>query len=300
MIASTVTADRWELMRALGVVADSPRAASTVSPALGLEPVTGAEHTGVFVLNLPPYVSIYLGPEGALGGEGTDRVAGFWRAIGLTPPPEPDHLTALLALYAGLGEAMTDTRRPDTVAALARSQAGLFHEHLWPWLPAYLGAVTDLAIPALTAWATLLGRVITAEFARQPATPRLPLALREAPAVADPDRGLRALASTLTVPVRSGMIITRHCLAIGADQIGVGQRIGERRFTLRAMLEQDPAATLNWLTRESNCWRQRHASCDPSDETGRWWAGRAAHTIQLLADCSAAVAASTAHARVTT
>lgn len=290
MMASTVTADRWELLRALGAVADSPLAAGAASPVLGLEPVTGTEHTDAFVLNLPPYVSVYLGPDGALGGEGTDRVAGFWRALDLAPPPEPDHLTSLLALYASLGEAMTSTRQPAAVAALARAQAGLFHEHLWPWLPAYLGAVTDLAIPALTSWAALLGRVITAEFARQPSSPRLPLALREAPAAADPGHGLRDLTGALTIPVRSGMIITRRGLAIGAGQAGVGHRIGERRFTLRAMLEQDPAATLNWLAREANRWRQRHASRDPSDQASQWWAGRAARTSQLLADCSAAVA----------
>ena len=41
-----------------------------------------AEHTEVFVLNCPPYASVYLGPDGALGGEGADRAAGFWRASG--------------------------------------------------------------------------------------------------------------------------------------------------------------------------------------------------------------------------
>ena len=63
------------------------------------------------MLNCPPYASVYLGPDGALGGEGADRAAGFWRASGLTPPAEPDHLTALLALYASLGEAAA-RRRP--------------------------------------------------------------------------------------------------------------------------------------------------------------------------------------------
>ena len=36
------------------------------------------------------------------------------------------------------------------------------------------------------------------------------------------------------------MILTRRRLAEGAGQAGVGYRIGERRYTLRAMLEQDP------------------------------------------------------------
>lgn len=66
------------------------------------------------MLNCPRYASVYLGPDGALGGEGTDRAAGFWRAIGITPPAEPDHLTALLSLY---GDAAAGTRRPPDRAA---------------------------------------------------------------------------------------------------------------------------------------------------------------------------------------
>ena len=104
--------DRWELLRALGAVADSPVAARAVAGPLGLAPVGEAEHTEVFVLNCPPYASVYLGPDGALGGEGADRAAGFWRALAITPPAEPDHLSALLALYARLGEAAADTAGP--------------------------------------------------------------------------------------------------------------------------------------------------------------------------------------------
>ena len=162
---------RWELLRALGAVADSPAAARAVAGPLGLDPAGDAEHTEVFVLNCPPYASVYLGPDGALGGEGADRVAGFWRALAISPPAEPDHLTALLALYASLGEAAAQARRPATAQALIRSRQGLFAEHLWPWLPAYLDAVADLAVPALTAWAELSRRAITAEFSAQPAWP---------------------------------------------------------------------------------------------------------------------------------
>jgi TorA maturation chaperone TorD len=283
MTAAAVTTGRFELLRALGAVADAPAAARAAGPALGLEPVSDAEHTGVFVLNLPPYASVYLGPDGALGGEGADRVAGFWRAIGITPPAEPDHLSALLGLHASLGEAALDARRPATAAALTRSQASLFWEHLWPWLPGYTVAVTDLAAPALAGWARLAGRVIAAESRMQPACPRLPLALRQAPP-APAGAGIGALTAALTTPVRSGLILTRHRLALGAGEAGVGQRIGERRFTLRAMLEQDPAATLRWLTREAGRWQQRHARGAP-DETSRWWAARAGRTRQLLRDC---------------
>lgn len=276
-----MTGPRWELLRALGAIADSPADARTAAPALGLGAASDAGHTDVFVLNCPPYAAVYLGPDGALGGEGADRAAGFWQALGLTPPAEPDHLTALLSLYASLGEAAGESRRPATAAALARSQAALFWEHLWPWLPGYLDAVTDLGSPVLTGWAELTRQALAAEYRAQPEQAQLPLALRAAPAAA-PEGPLRDLVAALTTPVRSGIILTRRQLAIGAGQAGVGHRIGERRYTLRAMLEQDPAATLTWLGREARRWEQRHARRAAGDAASRWWTERAAGTALLL------------------
>ena len=270
---------RWELLRALGAAADSPAAARAVAAPLGLPPVSDAEHTDVFVLNCPPYASVYLGPDGALGGEGADRVAGFWRAIAITPPAEPDHLTALLSLYASLGEAAAEARRPATAQALTRSRQGLFAEHVWPWLPAYLDAVADLAVPALTAWAELTRRVVVAESGAQPVWPRLPLALRAAPDGIGPGPGL---IDALTTPVRSGIILTRRRLAAGAEETGVGYRIGERRYALRAMFGQDPDATLAWAAREAMRWQRRHAGRAAGDQVARWWAGRARRTGLLL------------------
>jgi TorA maturation chaperone TorD len=281
-----MTGGRWELLRALGAIADSPADARTAAAALGLGAASAAEHTDVFVLNCPPSASVYLGPDGALGGEGADRTAGFWRALGFTPPAEPDHLTALLSLYASLGEAAGETRRPATAAALARSQAALFWEHLWPWLPGYLDAVTDLGVPALTAWAQLTRRAIATEYRTQPAQAQLPLSLRAAPAAAGPDGPLRDLVAALATPVRSGIILTRRRLAIGAAKAGVGHRIGERRYTLRAMLEQDPPATLTWLSHEARRWERRHADW-AGDPASRWWAARAARTARFLRDSAA-------------
>ncbi|MGH3153002.1 MAG: molecular chaperone TorD family protein, partial [Streptosporangiaceae bacterium] len=252
--------------------------------ALGLPVPDHAEHTEVFVLNCPPYAAVYLGGEGRLGGEAADRAAGFWRAIGVAPPAEPDHLTALLSLYARLGEAAAGALAPSTAGALTRARQALFWEHLWPWLPGYLDAVTDLAVPALTGWADLARRALAAESGDLPPCPRQPLALREAPPAAQPPDGPRDLIELVTTPVRSGLILTRRRLAEGAGRAGVGFRIGERRFALRAMLEQDPRATLAWLAGEADRWQARHRDRAPGDEITRWWAGRAAQTGNVLRD----------------
>jgi len=287
-----VTPGRCELLRAVGAVADSPADARTAGRALGLPDLNGPQHADAFIMNCPPYASVYLGPDGALGGEGADRVAGFWRAIGVTPPAEPDHLTALLSLYASLGEAAAGTRRAATATALAQARVALLWEHLWPWLPGYLDAVSGLGVPALTAWARLAAAAVTAEIGAAADTAllaqaRLPLALRAAPAMPRGGSSLDDLVGALITPVRSGIFVTRRCLAEAAGQARIGFRIGERGFALRAMLEQDPAATLTWLSRECGRWARRHAARPSADAVTRWWAGQAASTGRLLRELAA-------------
>jgi TorA maturation chaperone TorD len=294
-----VSGSHWELLRALGAVADSPQAAAAACAALGLAAPSAAGHTEVFMLNCPPHASVYLGAEGGLGGEAADRAAGFWRALGLTPPAEPDHLSALLSLYASLGEAAAQARRPATAGAFTRARRALLTEHLWPWLPGYLDAVAGLGTPVLAAWAELAAEVLAAEVARDgqaggPQDGPLPLALRAAPPPLTAGCSLAELAVGVTTPVRSGMILTRRRLAAGAGETGAGHRIGERRFTVRAMLEQAPEQTLNWLAGEAGWWQRRHAARAAGGPAQQWWAQRAAHTQALLAEAAAAAAGAVA------
>jgi hypothetical protein len=290
-----VTGTRWELLRALGAVAGDPADARAACGALGLPAPGNTEHTEVFVLNCPPYAAIYLGADGALGGDAADRVAGFWRAIGVDPPAEPDHLAALLSLYASLGEAWSGARTEEVRRALARTRHALFWEHLWSWLPAYLAAVETF--PSLAAWAALTRRALLAERAGHPGAPggtggpgaRLPLALRAAPAPLSPGCAAGGLPAALTTPVRSGLILTRRALAAGAEAAGAGHRIGERRFTLRAMLDQEPAGTLRWLGAEAARWADTHAALARNRAAGPardgvqdWWARRARRTAAVL------------------
>jgi Nitrate reductase delta subunit len=293
-----VTGARWELLRALGAVASDPADARAACGALGLPAPGNAEHTEVFLLNCPPYAAIYLGADGALGGDAADRVAGFWRAIGVAPPAEPDHLAALLSLYASLGEACSGARTDAVRCALTRASQALFWEHLWPWLPAYLEAVA--AFPALAAWAALTRRAVLAERAGHPGGPdgpggRFPLALRAAPAPLSPDCAPGDLPAALTTPACSGLILTRRTLAAGAEAAGAGHRIGERRFTLRAMLDQEPAGTLRWLGAEAARWADTHAALARNSAAGPtrdavqdWWARRARRTAAVLRAAAAA------------
>ena len=282
-------AGRWELFRALGAVAGDPADARTACAALGWAGPDNAEHTEVFVLNCPPYAAVYLGAEGGLGGDAADRAAGFWRAIGLDaargagPPGRPAR-PVRIARRGG-------RRRPPaaTADALTRACQALFWEHLWPWLPGYLDAVADLRAPGLAPWARLARRALLAERGAHPGG-WLPLALRAAPEPGPAPDNLDPLLDLLITPVRSGFILTRRSLAAGVKVAGAGYRIGERRFTLRALLEQDPAGTVSWLAARPRAGPGGTPPRLPGRTAARggdivqaWWARRAGHTARILA-----------------
>jgi Nitrate reductase delta subunit len=272
----------WELFRSLGaVVLTPPPANGALCAALDLPIPTGAEHTDAFVLSAPPHGAIHLGPEGKLGGEGLDRIAGFWRALGLQAPEDADHLGALLMLYAELGEAEQNASEERGRAQLHRARAALFHEHIWSWAPGYLLVVTELGIASVAAWARLTEQALGAEYAELGAAEMLPLALRAAPPGMDAADSLDESLDALVAPIRSGVVLTYRDLAMCGRQVGVGLRRGERRFALKAMFEQDAAATLSWLGAHARRWSERSAA-RTTDEACAWWSQRAAKTARIL------------------
>jgi hypothetical protein len=284
---------RPELLRALGaVVISPPPLCHPAAAGLGLPQPTPADHTGVFVLSAPPHAAIYLGAEGQLGGEGQDRVAGFWRVVGLTPPPDADNLGTLLMLYAELGDAEAAAHHPAARWQLRRAREVLLWEHLWSWAPAYLTAVGTLGTPSLGQWAVLTLRALVREARHATAPAVLPLALRAAPAALETvsaangrvDDSRDGLLDALLAPVRSGVVLTREDLREAAAAAGLGYRLGERRYTLKAMLGQDASATLGWLSDFARQWERRHAGQQPivGSDPRDWWAERASRTAVTL------------------
>ncbi len=226
-------------------------------------------------------------------------MAGFWRAIGLRPPPDADHLGALLMLYAELADAQAATDRETTRDRLRHTREALLFEHIWSWAPAYLSAVTRLDVPSLAAWARLTRSALGTEARRATPPAALPLALRTAPppvswppASSAPARSAPASSSAepgqlldaLFAPVRSGVLITGADLRAAAAASGLGYRVGERRYALRAMLDQDATATLAWLAGHASRWAALHAAQQPvaGPDPRHWWARRAARTARIL------------------
>ncbi|MBI3998288.1 MAG: molecular chaperone TorD family protein [Armatimonadetes bacterium] len=275
-----------ELFRSLAVLAEAPGPQHAgIGRLLGLPGAPdAAEYTEVFGFQLYPYASVYLGPEGALGGEAQDRVAGFWRALGQTPPQEPDHLASLLGLYATLGDHEAADDDAARRALWRHSRKALFWEHLGSWIFAYLHKMQEVAPPYFRAWARLLQVALT-EAARELGAPdRLPLHLRDVPAMTDPRAGgLTPFLDGLLAMVRCGVLLTRADLARAASDLGLALRIGDRRFLLRTLLGQDAWKALDWLAGEADRWAVCHLQVRRlSEEIAGFWHRRAAATASLL------------------
>lgn len=288
-----------ELFRALAVLAEPPHSETARIVellALGKTP-DPTDYVQLFLFELYPYASVYLGEEGMLGGEARDRFAGFWRALDETPPPEPDHLALVLGLYAHLGELVETEPDPHRRDALRAARGAYLWEHVLSWLPVYLEKLVEIAPPPYDAWGRLLRRALEREAEAAPPLP-LPLHLRAAPPPAELNRSSSdAFLAALLTPVRSGIILTRADLARAARELGLGLRAGERLYMLRALIDQDPQATLQWVEREAAGWQRRHrASASTLGIVAAYWARRAATTADHLRRIRSVPHASTSRA----
>ncbi|HEX8633998.1 MAG TPA: molecular chaperone TorD family protein [Pyrinomonadaceae bacterium] len=281
-----------ELFRALAVLAEPPSAGMAgVAAALELGALPAAsEYTELFVFQLYPYASVYLGAEGMLGGEARDRVAGFWRALSQAPPAEPDHLSVMLALYAHLSELEANERTDTRRAGWRRARAAYLWEHLLSWLPAYVSKLQVIAPPFYRRWGELLRDALREEARETGAPEQLSLHLREAPGLVDPREGETAeFLQTLLSPARSGMILVRSDLSRAARTLELGLRAGERKYALEALFAQDARGVLAWLAREARSWSERHRlERDNLGQVAHAWEAKAAASAQLLEELKAA------------
>lgn len=275
-----------DLFRTLATLSEPPQPETgRIATALELPRAPSEdEYTELFVFQLYPYASVYLGAEGMLGGEARDRIAGFWRAIGEAPPNDPDHLAVMLALYARLAELEQGAAESLRRSALRRARTAFLWEHLLSWMPAYLSKLLEIAPPVYQAWGRLLEEALLSEARALLGTDRLPLHLREAPPILmRAPEAIGDVAALVLVPVRSGMILTRTDLVRGAQGLRLAPRVAERRFALEALLGQNPDGVLGWLAGEAHRWITRHeAQGDLLGEIAQFWAERARRTAAWL------------------
>ena len=277
-----------ELFRALAVLCEPPsKEAARVAEALQLGALsTASEYTEVFVFQLYPYASVYLGAEGMLGGEARDRVAGFWRALSETPPAEVDHLSVMLALYARLVELEEAESERVRRASWRTARKAFLWEHLLSWLPVYLAKIACLAPPCYRRWGEILSQALTEEARRVGEQETLPLHLRETYALVDPraaEATTEEFLQSLLAPARAGMILVGADLSRAAHDLGLVTRLGERKFILRALFGQDARAVLGWLAEECDAWTARHRQhLGPFGAIGAAWEEKSQRAAALL------------------
>jgi hypothetical protein len=155
-------------------------------------------------------------------------------------------------------------------------------------VPFFLERVQESGAPFYAPWAELLERVLEGELAAAPPPATPPLHLREAPALPDPRvAGAAPFLAGMFAPVRAGIILTRADLARIGRGLGIGVRMGERRWVLEQLLGQEPARVLETLAGEARARAGRHAArvavLGPSAD---FWASRAHATARLLLELS--------------
>lgn len=248
-----------------------------MADALGLPTPTAIEHTDLFVQQMPPYASIYLDAAGKIGGEAQDRIAGFWRAMQMVPPTEPDHLATILGLWAAVVEKAASESQTERRTLLEHSQRTLVWEHLASWLTPYLSRVIESS-ETFGDWARLVGAVIRATLADSEGLglPSHLTTTQPGPA------GHDDLVSFLLTPIRSGILLTRADLNRAAADLGLGIRLGERAFSLRSLLEQDRRSVVEWVAAEATRQARLFSSEVISDEIAAVWSDRANQTHTSL------------------
>jgi hypothetical protein len=243
-------------------------------------PAEASEYADVFMFQLYPYASVYLGPEGMMGGEARGRISGFWQAVGRVPPVEPDHLASLIGLYVALADEEAGGAAAESSLGHQARQA-LLSEHLAPWVFPYLERMQELGNRFYGRWAELLEAVLKDEVVGFGAPVELPAHFRAAGGLSDPrTEGGDAFLSGLLAPVCSGMIMTRADLARLASQLDLGLRAGERRYALEHLMGQDPENVLGGLASEAERQRAGH-------ELRRPWLGASAVFLETRARTTA-------------
>ncbi|MES1934263.1 hypothetical protein T35B1_16741 [Salinisphaera shabanensis T35B1] len=273
---SAPSADLWRLLaRAM----DTPtREHIGLFDALGLAAPEALEalqaaHAEAFVTQCAPYVSVYVGETGQIGGEAAARVADFRRLLGAEVDADAsDAIADVLADYADLVALAAD----DAQAAHAR--VALFWEHIAPWAGVFADALIRSAPAPYDGWAGLFQAALGAEAVNLPAPTALALHLRAAPGWQPPadDATHADVARALLVPVTTGVVLTRADLATAGAELGIALPVGGRAFLLETLFRADTPATEAWLADEAA--RQadaRAVDVETLGETARFWVERA-------------------------
>lgn len=203
-----------------------------------------ARHTHVFVLNVYPFASVFLDPDGALDGERTALTRGVLGALGLRVAPglAADHVSVLLDALATLLEREAAARSALDRDRARHAQRVVLLEHLLPWMPLFLAAIERADGALYGAAARLAGGLLSDHVGRLPASshgsvPTWNAAPRGPAEPPRTERGRRDRLGWLTVPARSGVFLSRSDLAGIAGDLDLALRFGGRGFMVESLVQ---------------------------------------------------------------
>lgn len=237
------------LFPSLGEVIESPGPEHMrVAHMLGLRgEATKKDFTNLFVIQLFPYASIYVSPNGLAGGAIRDEVARYHHLMDAPVPPEPDHISSLLKWYGVLQSRLNGYIKEESVRHVRQA---FFWNCIASWLPIYLIRTRELGSALYRAWADVTLDVLEAEAVQVGMPTTVPSAFLTAPILPNV-RDPLAFVESLFVPIVSGLLLCRADLGRCAAENRLIVGVADRRTNVKKFLMEDTSGVCAWLYSES-------------------------------------------------
>lgn len=271
-------------------LATDPALAEALQPPTTSEALRGlrAEYADLFLLDLPPYSSVFLDVPPVLGGESALRWERAVSGLGQDVPSSreraaaPDHAGLVLRALASAERMGRVDLLPAALAWLPQWVTALRRDAQ----DTFYGRTADLAQAALLASARAAqshsARAAVGSVFAAPAVPPAP-----------DERNLRTLSRWLCTPAWSGWFLSRRRLRQLAQPFGVGLGIVERDTLLQQVFEASGldgrtdellAELCTELSAWQNAWRAWHMAlaATPWMDVLALWAAQLAATDALL------------------
>ena len=255
-----------------------------------------ADHHRLFSMNLFPYESVFLDPEGILEGPITRQLIEDYGEMGfgqVTNDVSADHIGHELAAVAFLCGAEADAWQ-DGVTARAHQirtrQLGFLRGHLLRWWTPFAAAVQGESEPffgRLVALTTDLLFSHVEELQETVIQPVEPFSLPESPDLLGSDKtGLKEIAQFLVKPPYAGLFLSRTMIGELGRRHQLPRGFGSRELVLHNLLkaavqyEALPAV----LAELKTMFVSAQSTFAAQDDAGgsQVWQARAGHTATLL------------------
>lgn len=272
-----------EVTSALSEVASATELRGEISDALGLVGAAPSDLYQLFIKDLSPFASVYLSPDGNIGGDSQAVISGIYRALGVPVPNDPDHLSSLLSLLSQIliAEAKSIENGSELEqSSVIRTRQVLVNEHLLTWLPAYLVSATRVAPQVLSNWVSLCWDTLellastteTVSHASQAVSP-------------DQIDSLAKLIDFLTTPSRSGVILTISDIEKVSAELGLAARAGTKRLVLKDVFLAEPKGVSEKIEDFIRHQLSDYTAAKVDFSSLDIWAVKAENALKVLANC---------------